>query len=33
MARVPQLEVFCKEHGLRLCSIEKLIAYLKKQQE
>lgn len=33
MARVPQLEVFCKEHGLRLCSIEKLIAYLKQQQE
>ena len=33
MARVPQLEVFCKEHGLRLCSIEKLTDYLKKQKE
>ena len=33
MARVPQLEVFCKEHDLRLCSIEKLIAYLEQKQE
>jgi 3,4-dihydroxy 2-butanone 4-phosphate synthase/GTP cyclohydrolase II len=31
MARVPQLEVFCREHNLRLCSIEKIIAYLKQR--
>lgn len=33
MARVPQLEVFCKEHNLRLCSIERLIDYLKQSRE
>lgn len=32
MARLPDLEPFCKQHGLVLTSIADLIAYLKEQQ-
>lgn len=32
MARLPQLEPFCKQHGLVLTSIADLIAYIKEQK-
>lgn len=33
MARLPQLRRFAKKHGLKICSIEDLIAYRRKQEK
>ncbi len=33
MARLPQLEVFCKEHDLPLITIEDLTRYVREKQE
>ena len=27
MARLPQLQIFCREHGLKLCSVEEIAAF------
>jgi len=32
MARVPELAKFCKKHGLKMCSVEDLIFYRRKQE-
>jgi 3,4-dihydroxy 2-butanone 4-phosphate synthase/GTP cyclohydrolase II len=32
MARLPELKVFAKEHGLKICSIEALIKYRRKNE-
>ena len=33
MARLPDLKVFAREHGLRICSIESVIAYRRKTEK
>jgi 3,4-dihydroxy 2-butanone 4-phosphate synthase/GTP cyclohydrolase II len=33
MARVPDLVEFCKKHGLKLCSVEDLIAYRRRTEK
>ncbi len=32
MARLPELEQYCETHGLKMCTIEDLIAYRRKQE-
>ena len=33
MARVPQLKEFCKQHGLKMCSVADLIRYRRKKEK
>lgn len=33
MARMPALEVICEEHGLKMCSVEQVIAYRLEQEQ
>lgn len=33
MARLPQLEVFAEQHGLKICSVEDLIKYRRQQEK